>query len=613
MTDTKHPFDYKTFLATLTGMPGVYRMLNEKGDVIYVGKAKNLKKRVSSYFARSDQTTKTQVMVTQIRAIETTVTHTENEALILEANLIKSLKPFYNITYRDDKSYPYIYLSSQQTYPRLSYYRGARREEGQFFGPYPNSSSARESLNLLQKIFPVRQCEDSFFKNRSRPCLQYQIKRCSAPCVELISEKDYAEQVRHAIMFLSGKNNDVLNELADQMQHASDQMDYEKAAVFRDQIAALRKVQERQYVSGDQQNNLDVIAVVNQGEVVCVQLFMIRGGHNLGNKVFYPKAGNAETSHELLSAFIAQHYLGKNNSQMLPDELLVNIEPDDKDWLCSVLTEQAGRKIAISDKLRGERARWIAMAQNNANIALQIHLQGKATLLARFEALQDALNLDEPPMRLECFDISHTMGEETVASCVVFDQSGAVKSDYRRFNIKDITPGDDYAAMYQALTRRYKKIKQGEGKLPDILLIDGGKGQLKQAENVLRELQVEGVLMVGVAKGPDRKPGMETLFLSGQPQAFILPASSPALHLIQQVRDEAHRFAITGHRTRRGKKRETSTLEEIPGLGPKRRQELLRQFGGLQGISRAGVEDIARTKGISKELAQKIYDYFHAE
>jgi len=604
-------FDHKSFLKTLTSKPGVYRMLNAKQQVIYVGKAKNLKKRVSSYFNRSDPSVKTQAMVARIHAIDITVTHTENEALLLENILIKTLKPQYNILYRDDKGYPYIYLSTHVDFPRLSYFRGTKKANGRYFGPYPSASAAKESLNLLQKLFPVRQCEDSFFKNRARPCLQYQIKRCTAPCVGLISGEQYAEDVRHASMFLDGKNSAVIDELVHRMEQAADQLAFEQAAKFRDQIQALRKVQERQYICGEQ-GHLDIVAGSLQNNFGCVQVFFIRDGHNLGNKAFYPKLPPQATLADMLSAFIAQYYLTENSHREMPAEILVNHLPEDHIWLETALQEQAGRKIAIHDQVRGERARWVKLAMINAETGLASYLANKMNVLARFEALQDALQLASMPQRLECFDISHTSGQETVASCVVMDTNGAIKSDYRRFNITDITPGDDYAAIYQAVTRRYRRLKESEGVLPDILVIDGGKGQLSQAMKVLNELQVSDVLLLGVAKGPERKPGMETLFLSGRPEPFILGSTSPALHLIQQIRDEAHRFAIQGHRNRRAKKQQSSPLEDIPGLGPKRRQLLLKQFGGWQGVSRAGVDDLMSIKGISKQLAQKIYEIFHS-
>ena len=606
-------FDSRTFLKTVPGKPGVYRMLDADGRVIYVGKASNLKKRVSSYFQKNLTSPKTQVLVSRICDIQVTVTHTETEALLLENNLIKNLKPRYNVLYRDDKSYPYIYLSEQE-FPRLGFHRGAQRAKGRYFGPYPSAGAVRETLNLLQKLFPVRQCEDSFYNNRSRPCLQYQIKRCTAPCVGLVTPARYQEDVRHAVMFLEGKSSAVIDELVRRMEQAATALEYENAARYRDQIASLRRVQEKQYISADN-GDLDVVAATVEQGLGCVQVFTIRGGRNLGNRTYYPKleAGPLESDDvaTLLDSFLPQYYLRAGRS--IPAEILLNQAVSEPDLLAQVLGEQSGHKVALRHRLRGQRARWVDLAQQNAQQALSMRLNSQASLLQRFEALQEALNLDEMPKRLECFDISHTMGEATVASCVVFDTNGPLKADYRRFNIKDITPGDDYAAMHQALSRRYRRLKEGEGKLPDILLIDGGKGQVKQAEDVMAELQISGVLLLGVAKGPERKPGLETLHLSGQEGEIILPADSVALHLIQQIRDEAHRFAITGHRQRRQRSRTTSPLEAIPGLGPKRRQLLLKQFGGLQEVARAGVEDLARVNGISPKLAQQIYDTFHAD
>ena len=604
-------FDSKAFLKTLTSRPGVYRMLDAEGEVIYVGKAKNLKRRVSSYFTRHDTSPKTRAMVAQIRDIEVTITNTENEALLLENNLIKEHRPRYNILLRDDKSYPYIYLSADE-FPRLSLHRGRRSKKGRYFGPYPSAAAVRESLNLLQKLFPVRQCEDSFYNNRHRPCLQYQIKRCTAPCVDLIDRESYEEDVRHAIMFLEGKDNAIVDELVRKMEAASAALEFERAARYRDQIANLRRVQEKQYVMGEG-GDLDVIAAAQKEGAGCVQVFFIRNGRNLGNKTYFPQHTAQADTADILAAFIPQYYISGGGERQIPSELLISEHLPEQALLEQVLSEQSGRKVSVSDKLRGDRARWLQLARTNAEQALSSHLATRQNIMSRFEALQEALELDDMPQRIECFDISHTMGEATVASCVVFDTNGAVKSDYRRFNIEGITPGDDYAAMEQALMRRFKRLKQGEGKYPDILLIDGGKGQLRQAEKVMEELQVIGVILIGVAKGPSRKPGLEQLILSGHSTPIILPPDSPALHLIQQVRDEAHRFAITGHRQRRAKARRTSSLEGIPGLGPKRRQQLLRQFGGLQEVARAGVEDLIRVKGISRQLAQSIYDAFHAD
>lgn len=599
-------FDTEGFLKSLTQLPGVYRMLGSDDEILYVGKAKNLKKRVSNYFRRSGLTGKTQALMNQVKSVEVTVTHTEAEALILESNLIKEHLPRYNILLRDDKSYPFVYLSSEDEYPRLAFHRGARKLPGKYFGPYPNAYAVRESLNLIQKVFKVRQCEDSFFNNRSRPCLQYQIKRCSAPCVKLISPQEYQRDVRHAMQFLEGKSTEIADELIVLMEKAASEQDYEQAAVFRDQIRSLKKVQEHQYVEGER-GNLDVVACHTQGGSACIQVFFVRQGRNLGNKAFFPKIPTQTSCEEILASFIPQYYLEKN----IPEEILISHKLKETALLENVLTRTSGHSCRIRSNVRSARKRWLEMAVNNAKNSLEARLASRQGVLKRLETLQEALDLEQMPMRMECFDISHTSGEATVASCVVFDSNGPLKSDYRRFNIEGITAGDDYAAMTQALTRRYTRLKKGEGKLPDLLVIDGGKGQIHQAEDVLNELQIEGVTLVGIAKGPGRKPGLETLFLSSKAAPIILPENSGALHVLQQIRDEAHRFAITGHRQRRARKRKTSVLESIPGLGPKRRQSLLRQFGGLQEITKAGVEDLATVNGISKDLAQKIYDACH--
>ncbi|WP_273150647.1 excinuclease ABC subunit UvrC [Methylophaga thiooxydans] len=600
-------FDSAAFLKNLTGRPGVYRMLDHTGIVIYVGKAKNLKKRVASYFRKTGLTSKTQVMVAQIAAIETTVTHTENEALILENNLIKELMPRYNILLRDDKSYPYLFISGD-TFPRLSVHRGAKRKVGKYFGPYPSAGAVRESLNLLQKLFPVRQCEDSYYYNRSRPCLQYQIKRCTAPCVGLVSEDDYKKDVEHTILFLEGKNQQVMDDLSADMEAASQRLDFEQAAAIRDKVIALRRVQERQYVSSEQ-GEFDVLAAIVKDGMAVVEVCFIRGGRNLGSKSYFPKGSADSTPEELLAAFIPQYYLGKN----VPSEILLSHQADDISLLQDVLQTESGHKVSLRQPQRGQGVRWMQMAKTNADISLAQRLSSRSNLLQRFEVLQDALELDELPKRIECFDISHTRGERTVASCVVFGLEGAIKADYRKFNIEGITGGDDYAAMNQALSRRFTRLQKGEGKRPDLLLIDGGKGQIKEAQEVLAELNLSDLPILGIAKGPERKPGEESLFLVGRAGEVTLSADSPALHLLQQVRDEAHRFAITGHRQRRAKARKTSTLEQIEGLGPKRRQKLLQQFGGLQEVQRAGVEDLSKVEGISKSLAQKIYDVFHGD
>ena len=604
MTASDTRFDHKTFLRNLTEGPGVYRMLNAEGQVLYVGKAKNLRRRVGSYFTRASNR-RIASMVSQIRQIEITATHTEAEALLLENNLIKEHRPRYNVLLRDDKSYPYLFLSDE-AFPRLAFHRGARRAKGRYFGPYPSASAVRETLQLLQKLFPVRQCEDSYFRNRSRPCLQYQIERCTAPCVGFVTPESYAQDVRDTELFLEGKASDVIERWVRKMEQAAGRLDFEEAAHLRDQIGALRAVQERQYVSGER-GDLDIVAVATEAGVACVQLFYVRQGRNLGNKSLFPRSGDGAEPAEIISAFIAQHYLGK----AVPQQILVNVEPEDRAVLEESLSLQTGHKVVIQARPRGARARWLKMAVDNARLALASRLASAGSARMRLQALQEALGLAQPPVRMECFDISHTQGDQAVASCVVFADGAPSKADYRRFNIRGITPGDDYAAMRQALARRYKRILDGEGRLPDLLLIDGGQGQLSTAAGVLSELGVEGVMLLGVAKGPDRRPGMEQLFLLGRSGALILPADSLALHLVQQIRDEAHRFAITGHRQRRGKAKTRSVLEDISGIGPKRRARLLKQFGGLQGLSRAGIEDISTVEGISEKLAQEIYAAFH--
>lgn len=604
MTD----FDPKAFVATLTSRPGVYRMLDAAGEVLYVGKAKDLKRRVGSYFTRG-LNLRIQTMIAQVAAIEVMVTQTEGEALLLENNLIKALHPRYNVLLRDDKSYPYLYLSTQDAYPRLAFHRGARGAPGRYFGPYPSSTAVRDTLHLMQQIFPIRQCEDSLFRNRSRPCLQYQIRRCSGPCVPgLIADSDYAQEVQDTILFLEGRASRVIDRLVERMEQAAERREYEQAARIRDQIATLRHIQERQYVSGES-GDLDILALHGAGGLSCVQVFFIRGGRNLGNKAFFPRVPEGEHPGAVLSAFLSQYYLGK----AIPPELLVSELPQDHAVLEEVFSAQAGRRVRIRASVRGDRSRWLQMAINNARLALDARLASRGGYLQRLEALRDALELDETPRRLECFDVSHTGGECTVAACVVFDDQGPRKTDYRRFNIQGVTPGDDYGAMYQALSRRYTRIKDGEVEAPDILFIDGGQGQVERAALVLQELSIGALTLVGIAKGPDRKPGLEQLWLSGRQRLLILPSHSPALHLMQQIRDEAHRFAITGHRQRRGKVRVGSVLDEIPGIGSKRRQQLLKQFGGLQELTRAGVEDLARVEGISLSLARRIYDALHGE
>ncbi len=606
----------KKLIESLPTAPGVYRMRDAVGELLYVGKARNLKKRVSSYFRGQGLTERILSMMQQVEAVEVTVTHTETEALLLENNLIKSQHPHYNVLLRDDKSYPYIFISEGEDFPRLAFHRGAKRAKGRYFGPYPSATAVRESLSLMQKIFPVRQCEDTFFRNRARPCLQYQIKRCTAPCVGLVAPERYQEDVRHAVLFLEGKSQAVIHDMVKKMEQASAGLDYELAATYRDRISALKRVQERQYINVEG-GDADVLAVSVTPTAAAVEASFIRAGLGLGNKTFFPKVSPGTTAEEVLAAFVAQHYLGLSgqHGQPVPGRIYISqpLASEERLVLERTLGEQTGRKIALIVPTRGAPKRWVRMASINADDALRRMLAGRASLRARFEALREALSLDAAPARVECFDISHTRGEATVASCVVFDIEGPVKSDYRRFNIEGIEPGDDYGAIRQALERRYRRLKEGEGKLPDMLLIDGGKGQVGVAAQVLEELQVEGVKLVGVAKGRERKPGKEQLFLSGSGRPTILPADSAALHLIQQIRDEAHRFAITGHRLRRGKARTESRLERIPGVGDRRRQALLKNFGGLREVARAGVEDLAKVPGISPALAQRIYDVFHEQ
>jgi excinuclease ABC subunit C len=582
-------------------------MMDAGGSVLYVGKARNLRRRVGSYFTRALDR-RLQVMVSQIADIEVTLTRSEGEALLLESNLIKTLKPRFNVVLRDDKSYPYLYLTSQDQFPRLAFYRGSRKGPGRFFGPYPSAWAVRETLQLLQKLFPVRQCEDTFYRARSRPCLQYQIKRCSGPCCGLVTPEDYARDVARTVKFLEGRADEVIDELVAAMEQAAEALEFERAATLRDQVATLRRIRERQYVDGEG-GDLDILACAQAGGQHCVQVFFIRAGRNLGNKTFHPSAPADTDEGALFAGFIAQFYAEK----LIPPELVVSAEPEERELLEAALGERAGHRVQIKHRVRAERARWLEMARGNAVLALQARLGSQAGYQLRLERLRDGLDLAELPSRMECFDISHTRGERTVASCVVFDDAGPRKSDYRRFNIEGITPGDDYAAMHQALTRRYTRVKQGEYPVPDVLFIDGGRGQIGKVDEALQELGLSGILVVGVSKGPDRRPGTEQLWLLGQNTPVILQADSPAMHLIEQIRDEAHRFAITGHRQRRAKARTASVLEEIDGVGPKRRQSLLKAFGGIRGLTRAGIEDIAQVEGISRELAQRIHDAFHPQ
>ena len=603
-------FDSKRFLSTVTRKPGVYQMFDAGGAVLYVGKAKNLRNRLSSYFRATGLTAKTMALVEKIADIEVTVTRSETEALVLEQSLIKSQRPPYNVMLKDDKGYPYIFLSSKDTYPRIAFHRGAKRKQGDYFGPFPNASSVRDSLNFLQKTFRIRSCEDSVFANRSRPCLQYQIERCTAPCVEYISPEDYRADVRHAQMFLKGKSDTILRELAQDMEAASAALEFEKAARLRDQIGALRRLQADQ-VAESGGGDVDVLGVAVESGLCCVHVLFIRQGRILGSRSYFPSEKLGLTESELLSAFIPQFYLSAQRD--VPRQILVAQPLDDLDVIQQALSEDAGRDITIVHKLRGNRATWVELAQQAASQNLQSRTASQQKLQGRFENLQEVLRLEELPERLECFDISHSSGEATVASCVVFDTGGPVKSDYRRFNIEGIQAGDDYAAMGQALKRRYTRLSSGEGRFPNILLIDGGKGQVAQAVETLNGLGITGVQIIGVAKGTTRKAGFETLHVVAEKRELVLESDSPALHLIQQVRDEAHRFAITGHRQRRDKKRRESPLEGIPGVGPARRRALLHHFGGLQEIRKATVNEIAGVEGVSRKLAQDIYSALHHE
>lgn len=623
-------FDAQEFLRHLTHQPGVYRMYDETGEVIYVGKAKDLKKRVSSYFRKQLDTPKTQTLVRQIASMDITVTNTEAEALILENNFIKKYRPRYNVLLRDDKSYPFI-LVSQHQHPRLAFHRGARREQGDYFGPFPNGVAVRESLRLMQKLFPVRQCDDSYYRARSRPCLQYQLQRCLAPCVNYCSDTEYNTQVNLAKQFLRGNNQQVIDTLVTYMETASQGLEFERAARFRDQISALRKVQERNAVSGNQAE-LDVIGFARQGSVCAIHVLFIREAHIQGSRSYFPKVPANTSDSEALMAFLLQFYLSATAGRQLPKEiilpLLSSVTPDDTgddaqerahdlDLLGEALAEGGlARQVRLALQVRGERKQYQQLAQKNATQSLATKLNQHSTMVARVQALGKAIDFGDDIKRMECFDISHTMGEQTVASCVVFDGLGPKKQDYRRYNITGITPGDDYAAMAAALKKRYDHARDDDGSrenIPDIVFIDGGKGQLNQARDYFAEWGASAPLLIGVAKGESRKPGLETLFIGSAENTLSLASDDPGLHLIQHIRDEAHRFAITGHRARRAKVRKTSTLEDIPGIGAKRRQKILQNLGGLQQVKQASIDQLTNIPGISRSMAETIYYAFRDE
>ena len=598
-------FVSKSFIDSLTQRAGTYQMMDSDGAVLYVGKAKNLKKRVGSYFRKSGVSAKTSALVKRISDIDITVTETETEALILEQNLIKKHRPVFNILMRDDKSYPYILLTDKDQWPRLAFHRGPKKQKGAYFGPYPSVNSVRESMSLLQRVFKVRQCEDSFFKNRSRPCLQYQINRCSGPCVDLATEEDYQTSVELTRKYLEGKSDEITKQLEQQMDLASDKMQYERAAEMRDQIKALRQVQAQQVIEKGR-GIIDVIAASLERGQACIHILYIRQGRILGSRSFYPKIQLSETVEDLLSEFLPQIYLNGHGRSDIPKEIITSNSFEGADALTKALEHLINRRVKIKHSVRGARAKWMKLAARTANLNLQARLLSTQTVNQRFESLKETLRFESTPERIECFDVSHSSGESTVASCVVFDSNGPVKNDYRKFNIKGVKANDDYAAMKQALERRYKRLVNGEGQMPDILLIDGGKGQLSVARTTLAELGVVGVTIIGIAKGTTRKAGFETLIFAETNHAITDPDQA-ALHLIQQIRDEAHRFAITGHKQQRDKKRRISALEGIPGVGPKRRRDLLKHFGGIVEVKKASVADLMKVSNINKQVAESIY------
>lgn len=609
-------FDAKAFLRKVSSGPGVYRMFGVDTKILYVGKAKNLKNRLSSYFAKQGLSLKTQALVSRIQSIEVTLTHSETEALILEQNQIKNLKPPYNILLRDDKSYPYIYLATDKKFPSIRLKRvRSKGPVGRYFGPFPSSGSVKESLSLLEKLFKVRQCDESFYRNRSRPCLQHQINRCKAPCVGLVSEEEYAQDVEHVAMFLQGRSPELLRDLMDQMEAYAAQLEFEKAATLRDQIGHLRHVQESQVAEAGRLD-IDVIGMAEGPGIVAFSMLFVRDGRILGHKNYFPKLPLELSSQERLSAFVEQYYVGQSQSRDLPKEVLMPHALDNEAVIVDALASMGFKGIRFANQVKAVRQQWKKLALTNADNALKTYLENKENIFHRFDALAKLLELETHPKRMECFDISHSSGEKTVASCVVFNDQGPLKSDYRTFNIDGITGGDDYAAMKQVLSRRYRNLSDNAEKRPDVVFIDGGKGQLGLAVEVFNTLNLRDILLVGVAKGSTRKAGFETLLIpdgDGQYRTVHCASDNPGLHLIQQIRDESHRFAITGHRNRRDKSRRQSTLENVEGVGPKRRKDLLRYFGSVRGIKQASVDEIMKVSGISATLAEQIYLTLHGE
>jgi excinuclease ABC subunit C len=595
-------FDLKSFLKSLPARPGVYRMLDTAGSILYVGKARHLKNRVSSYFHGRTHADRTLAMLAQVAGVEITVTASETEALLLEYNLIKQHKPRYNVLLKDDKSFPFIHVSGHE-YPRIAFYRGTRKLPGRFFGPYPSAAATRETLLLLQKLFRLRPCEDTFFANRSRPCLQYQIHRCTGPCVRLITPEAYAQDVADAMKVLEGRNNELIEDLDRRMEQASTRLEFEQAARLRDQIQMLKQIQATQVITRMAGHDIDAVGIACEGGATCVSVVFVRGGRNLGSSNYFPKGGLGDES-EMLGGFLSQYYFARE----APAEILLSRPIEASEALAQALTDKAGHEVEVRSSVRGTRARWLEMARNNARLGLRMRASTRATIAEQLAAVGHELGLERTPQRVECFDVSHSMGESPVASCVVFGPEGPLKGDYRRFNLRGVTPGDDYAGIEQAVERRFARVLKGEAPMPDLLMIDGGPGQLNAATAALARLGVAGLAVIAIAKGADRKAGQERLFFPGRDAPLILSEESPALRLIQRVRDESHRFAITGHRQSRDRRRRESWLEEIPGLGPKRRRELLRAFGGLQGVRQASVEDLAKVHGISRQLAQEIYE-----